>query len=499
MNKNTKMFLEVDASQIDIRQLLQKDFLELSMRAISSANPNRNNSWFTPQAMAKALPTFINKPILGYFENDDFVSHNGTWGHDSETELDYWDTLGQKGERILGIVRESDTVSIVQDKDGLSWITFTCALWTQYSFKQVKRLIKDAKRAQKRGGTTKNISVEVDILDYEMLPNGVMKINDFNLVGVTILGSRNGVPVEPGIENAELSVVDVMGREIYAHQAETLRLAYAKLDGPAAEQKEENQVEKKDQVSESEVAAFEDASDQPENEVCPECGKNPCECEKAPAPDEECKNEAAPAEECKMDDGAAPSVDECKNEAGNDAEHPEDECKLSEEGSDGDEPAEEGTDEDEDPETECKACKHEAEEASAEPAPVIEPIDIKETDEYKALATQYAEATERIAALEHELFTIRAAAFLSTANLESDVVKNFQAQCDNHEIGDLDALRTAVALYVFEHREPAAAVTETATFSSPVTAPDAGAWQKGGSKPASTVDHWSALHEYVGK
>ena len=49
-----------------------------------------------------------------------------------------------------------------------------------------------------------------------MLPNGVMKINDFNLVGVTILGSRNGVPVEPGIENAELSVVDVMGREIYA-------------------------------------------------------------------------------------------------------------------------------------------------------------------------------------------------------------------------------------------------------------------------------------------
>ena len=94
MNKNTKMFLEVDASQIDIRQLLQKDFLELSMRAISSANPNRNNSWFTPEAMAKALPTFVNKPILGYFENGDFVSHNGTWGHDSETELDYWDTLG---------------------------------------------------------------------------------------------------------------------------------------------------------------------------------------------------------------------------------------------------------------------------------------------------------------------------------------------------------------------------------------------------------------------
>lgn len=39
-----KLLFEVDASQIDIKPLLKRDFLELSMRAISSANPNRNNS-----------------------------------------------------------------------------------------------------------------------------------------------------------------------------------------------------------------------------------------------------------------------------------------------------------------------------------------------------------------------------------------------------------------------------------------------------------------------
>lgn len=126
--ESKKIFLEADASQIDIKPLLRKDFLELSMKAISSANPNRNNSWFTPESMEKALPTFRNKPILGYFENGDFVSHNGDWKHDNETEMDYWDTLGQKGERILGSIRESDEVKVVQDKNGLSWVALTCAL-----------------------------------------------------------------------------------------------------------------------------------------------------------------------------------------------------------------------------------------------------------------------------------------------------------------------------------------------------------------------------------
>ena len=141
---NTKLSFAVDASQIDIKPILKKDFLELSMKAISSANPNRNNSWFTREAMERAIQnnSFVNKPVLGYFENGDFVSHNGEWNYDSETEMSYWDTLGKQGERILGMIRESDPVRIVEDDKGLSWITFNCCLWTQYSFKQVKRLIK---------------------------------------------------------------------------------------------------------------------------------------------------------------------------------------------------------------------------------------------------------------------------------------------------------------------------------------------------------------------
>lgn len=317
--ENRKLSFEVDASSIDIKQLLQKDFLELSMRVISDANPNVNKSWFTVESMEKSLHTFANKPILGYFENGDFVSHDGEWNYDSETEMSYWDTLGKKGERILGLIRESDEVKIVKGKDDLNWIELKCCLWVQYSYKQVKRLIKDAKKAQKNGGLAKNVSVEIEVLDSETMPNGVEKINEFNLIGVTILGSRNGVKVEPGIENAGLSVIDIMGKDVFARQEKSVRLAYERLDGPNTKKEEfsnmDNEIKAPETVSETQEVKEEqtvteeqkqfssensdpaqapvtnveteegkNAEDPVEDvktfeEVCPECGQNPCVCE----------------------------------------------------------------------------------------------------------------------------------------------------------------------------------------------------------------------------
>jgi len=231
MTNNRKLCFEVNTDSIKIKKLLKRDFLELSMKVISDANPNNNGSWFTVESMKKALPSFKNKPILGYFNNGDFVSHNGEWKKDTETNMEYWDTLGVQGERILGLIRCEDDVKIEKNPDdGLNWITLTCALWVQYSYKQVKRLLKDALSAKENGGPTKNVSVEIDILDGEEMENGVYKIKDFKLVGITILGSRNGIKVQPGIENAELSVVDMMDKEVFDKQANAIRMAYSKLD-----------------------------------------------------------------------------------------------------------------------------------------------------------------------------------------------------------------------------------------------------------------------------
>lgn len=333
--ENKRMSFEVDANSIDIKQLLQKDFLELSMRVISDANPNVNKSWFTLESMQNAVDSgnFANKPILGYFENGDFVSHDGEWNYDTETQMNYWDTLGKKGERILGIIRESDPVEIVQGSDGLNWIELKCCLWVNYSYKQVKRLLKDAKKAKDEGGLAKNVSVEVDVTDFEKLPNGILKIKNFDLIGVTILGSRNGVKVKPGIENAGLSVIDIMGTEVFEAQKQAIRMAYEKLDSPNNKKEEVSKMENENKVLEDQVAqeaavkaenevtqfssedasvvnsesettlasapaesqseevTFEEGKTTCEGEICPDCGNNPCTCESKKCESDEDKDE----------------------------------------------------------------------------------------------------------------------------------------------------------------------------------------------------------------
>ena len=286
----SRMSFAVDADSISLKSIMKKDFLELQMRAISTANPNLNGSWFTKEALEDAIDDCKNKPILGYFNSDgDFESHNGTWKKDIETGLDYWDT--QNGEQVLGLIRENDDIKVVDDEDGLSWLCLSCALWTQYNFKQVKRLIKDAKRAKENGGVTKNISVEIDIKEGEKMDNGVYRIDKFKLMGITILGSRKGKKVLPGIEDAALSIPEIIGSDFYEKQETAIRAAYARLDNNDGGDEED--VLKMDLLNKdleqeniqpttdpSEPTQFEEGAGAGEGEICPICGNNPCTCAK---------------------------------------------------------------------------------------------------------------------------------------------------------------------------------------------------------------------------
>ena len=530
---NTKLSFEVDASQIDIKPLLKKDFLELSMKAISSANPNRNNSWFTPEAMQRAVAnkTFVNKPILGYFENGDFVSHNGEWEYDTETGMSYWDTLGTKGERILGLIRESDPVTIIQDDKGLSWIKLNCCLWTQYSFKQVKRLIKDAKRAQKMGGSAKNISVEVDITDYEILENGVMKINDFNLVGITILGSRNGMKVEPGIEDAELSVVDIMGKDLYAKQTQALRLAYEKLDNS---DKKIEEAQKMDEVIKT--GNFESTDLQTEeqpiveekfaaDDVCPDCGKNPCVCEAKKEDEEkveecghleekvdECGHcEETPVEDKKEDEcghcaeESEPAEDEKQNESVDnkaecEVEEPETEhCEESEDDKDDEDDKDEGSeDKDEEP---AKECGNNFEELSAQYEAVV--------SELEGLKARCEELASKVKDYEKKEFISKVNSLIKSSKIEDSVAQEFAAKCENDEITSIDDLKTQIALYkfecelnskeTFEEKEEKKEDSVAESFSAPIANPDVNAAFAEKKEEKVKNDRWSTLRQYVGK
>lgn len=211
---------ELDSNQIRIRDILtDKNFLEIEIFAISDANPNRNKSHFTLEAMRKGLESFNNKPILGFFNKQgDFESHNGRVAYDPEEQMDYWDN--SNGEQILGFIRQTDRKEIVE-RDGLHWICCTAMIYTQYNYKQVKKLLKDRK---------KKVSVEIAVLDSEMV-NGIEYIKEFDLKGITILGSRNGIQVKEGIEGAGLSILEVFDAARFSGQKQTIIQAYSQLEG----------------------------------------------------------------------------------------------------------------------------------------------------------------------------------------------------------------------------------------------------------------------------
>ena len=221
--EETKNILQFDLSskQIKFKDILSKEFVELEVWAISDADPNRNNSHFTYESLKKAVEngSMKNKPIVGFFENNNFTTHEGHADYDLELDKEFWNT--ERGERILGWIRESDPVELVE-KDGLHWVKFRCILCTTYCYAQVKRLLKDRR---------KKVSVEITVHESDKREDGVLDILDFTLNGTTILGSKNGKEVLEGIPGAHLSILENLDTEALMAQKTALSFAYEKAFG----------------------------------------------------------------------------------------------------------------------------------------------------------------------------------------------------------------------------------------------------------------------------
>ena len=184
--------------------------------AISNVYPNRNKSYFTEDSMRNAIPTFYEKPILGSFSafKDDFG------GHDNRLVSDEYgvheDHVGGRYEVPLGLVRSKDRVELIE-KDGLKWISLSAALWVNYSYRQVKKLLKS------KG---KKVSVEVEVTKSHIDNDGIEVIDEFSLMGITILGSD----YTEAIPNANISIPELEGTESYQMRKKSLTFAYQELD-----------------------------------------------------------------------------------------------------------------------------------------------------------------------------------------------------------------------------------------------------------------------------
>lgn len=224
MNKKTVRF-NINSNSMKIKEfLINKDFLELEIWAISDVYPNNNNSWFTLSSMQKNIKdgNFYNKPVLGKFNNltNNYEVHNYKTKYDHEYQLEYCDY--EDGERPLGLIRESDNVRMETTEDGLHWIVFSAVLWVKYNYKGIKKLL-TSKRSK--------VSVEVTVNKWHKDDNGVEIYDDWIFDGVTILGYKKSSlkEAESGIPSAHMTIVERMKRDTFSKQIKTLRFAYDEL------------------------------------------------------------------------------------------------------------------------------------------------------------------------------------------------------------------------------------------------------------------------------
>lgn len=164
-------------------------------------NENRNGSSISKSTMETALPSFSNRPILGYIHQ----LEDGTWDFDSHNIEVVADENEKDGSRIdyletpVGIIPESCNAHLEYDEENN--VYRTCV--NGFIFEEYSKA-GDILRAK----GISNVSVELAINDMSYnSDDGYLSINDFYFMGVTILGrDEDGNIVEPGMAGSNITL-----------------------------------------------------------------------------------------------------------------------------------------------------------------------------------------------------------------------------------------------------------------------------------------------------
>lgn len=164
-------------------------------------NDNRNGSFISKSVMEAALPSFSNRPILGYIHQ----LEDGTWDFYSHNMEIVEDENAKDGVRIdyletpVGIIPESCNAHLEYDEENN--VYRTCV--NGFVFEEYSKA-GDILRAK----GISNVSVEIAINDMSYnSDDGYLSINDFYFMGVTILGrDEEGTIVEPGMAGSNITL-----------------------------------------------------------------------------------------------------------------------------------------------------------------------------------------------------------------------------------------------------------------------------------------------------
>lgn len=164
-------------------------------------NENRNGSYISKSVMETALPSFSNRPILGYIHQ----LEDGTWDFYSHNMEVVEDKNEKDGVRInyletpIGIIPESCNAHLEYDEENN--VYRTCV--NGFIFEEYSKA-GDILRAK----GISNVSVELAINDMSFNSDeGYLYINDFYFMGVTVLGrDEDGNIVEPGMAGSNITL-----------------------------------------------------------------------------------------------------------------------------------------------------------------------------------------------------------------------------------------------------------------------------------------------------
>ena len=164
---------------------------------------NRNRSYISEDTMTKALPSFANKPILGYIHqledgSYDFYTHNISYVEDEDSE----DGLRiEYDERPIGVIPESCNAHLEYDEEkDKTYVVVSGYIYEDYGNRAVD-IIKN-----NNGQTKVSVEIAINEMSYNAKED-YLSIDDMYFMGVTCLGKTpDGEIVQEGMEGANLKL-----------------------------------------------------------------------------------------------------------------------------------------------------------------------------------------------------------------------------------------------------------------------------------------------------
>lgn len=157
---------------------------------------NINGSYISKETMENAIPSFYNRPILGYIHNvngvDEFYDHRMHEGEDGEIVYD---------ESPIGIIPESGNVHLEYNEEMDNYQVVV----NGYIFEEYTKAADILRREE-----SCSVSVELSIRELQYnAKDKFLDIQDFFFSGVTILGKTpEGEEVKPGMKKSDIRLAD---------------------------------------------------------------------------------------------------------------------------------------------------------------------------------------------------------------------------------------------------------------------------------------------------